>query len=757
MATYRHAFVVFCLSYLCLLAPYWLWGEQMRSACHATASGITSLSPAQYECDQAKLSDQETEFLPEIATQLQTPHQAFVVVRSPWNEFGRPTKHITGNTPANIYTWLVYQLSDDPYVISFVMSVSLTWFAGLFVLLIGREWRLTPLAASIGAIAMVTMPYLMYWATFPMHIATICWSAGLLYGGIRLLRRATLTNWVIVTLSLYALLMLGYPQAVVFALLIVGGYLFVESIKRAHPLIPFVVGMTSAGISALLLVAPAYLDLYDIYQRSARADVARDFYLLHIQRIDTWLGAAVYSSANLVPQLFGNPGSRDFVFEYDGAGISPWYGLCVLIAVVGRWRASWWWGISIIGMIGLTLSPAIYQTLVGTVPLLRISQWAPLWSAILPIGLCVMLAIDTLTTAPPSRLALIVTMWVTLIALVGVGAWSVAQSLRTAIILWQLNVLVMMVIGMLGLVWLPKYRAWLVIGLTVATIIIYSLPLQRRQPAEAVVTASPLTTAITNHLPNQSRFANLSVELGHLMPPNFNTLHGVASIHTYHNFIGTPYQRAIAQLGGKLVTHGRINNAVAPDFAGTMFWMSNIGMVMSHQPLTHPNLVAVARVGDAYLATTVTRMGPSWRTTVVNNNANDIRIDDYRTRPSLPILSHIDRGDRIELTVDLVTQTTLVVISEQFSPTWQAQVFDGETWRPTRTVTVNGAFLGVIVPANTRAVQLEYATPIRWMWLSHLTWLIIGCVVLGVNWRRISQLVHRLRSITARFSYTNNS
>ncbi len=757
MATYRHAFVVFCLSYLCLLAPYWLWGEQMRSACHATASGITPLSSAQYECDQAKLSDQETEFLPEIATQLQTPHQAFVVVRNPWNEFGRPTKHITGSTPANIYTWLIYRFSDDPYVISFVMSVSLTWFAGLFVLLIGREWRLTPLAAGLGAIVMVTMPYLLYWATFPMHIATICWSAGLLYGGIRLLRQRTLVNWVIVTLSMYALLMLGYPQAVVFALFIVGGYLFVESIKHSDSRIPFIVSMTSAGMSALLLVAPAYLDLYDIYQRSARADVARDFYLLHIQRIESWLGAAVYTSANLVPQLFGNPGSRDFVFEYDGAGISPWYGLCVLIAVIGRWRASWWWGISIIGMFGLTLSPTIYQTLVDTVPLVRISQWAPLWSAILPIVVCVMIAIDTLTITPPSRLIWFITVWVAIIALVSIGAWSVAQALNAPIILWQLCILVLMVIGMFGLVWLPTYRTWLIIGLTLLTIGIYSLPLQRRQPAEAVVASSPLTTAISTHLPANSRFANLSVELSARIPPNFNTLHSIASIHTYHNFIGTPYQRAIAQLGGKLVTHGRINNTIAPDLAGTMFWMSNIGMVMSHQPLTHPNVALAAQIDNAFLYTTTTRMGPSWRTAVVNNNADDIRLDDYRTRPNLPISSHIDRGDRIELAVEPVAQTTLVVISEQFSPDWQAQVFDGQTWRAARTVTVNGAFLGVIVPSDARAIQLDYVTTIRWMWLSHLTWLIIGCVVLGVNRARIGQLVHRMRSSAAGFSYTNNS
>jgi hypothetical protein len=757
MATYRQAFVVFCLSYLCLLAPYWLWGEQMRSACHATASGVASLTPAQYECDQAKLSDQETEFLPEIATQLQTPHESFVVVRNPWNEFGRPTKHITGNTPANIYTWLIYQFSDDPYVISFIMSVSLTWFAGLFVLLIGREWRLTPFAGCLGAIVMVTMPYIMYWATFPMHIATICWSTGLLYGGIRLIRHNTFTNWVIVTLSMYLLLMLGYPQAVVFALAIVGGYLVIESIKRQRTLIPFVIRMLSAGITALILVAPAYLDLYDIYQRSARASVASDFYLLHIQRIDSWLGTAVYTSANLVPQLFGNPGSRDFVFEYDGAGISPWYGLCVLITLVGRWRASWWWGIVIVIMIVLTISPSIYLTLVEAIPLLRISQWAPLWSAVLPIVVCVMLAVDTLSTIPPKRLAWIVSLWGIGVIAVVIGATSVAEALAVTLIPWQVGLIATMCIGMIGLIWLPAQRTWIIVGVTILTIAVYSMPLQRRQPADAVVTTSDLTTAITQHIPPQSRFANLSVELNHLMPPNFNTLHQIASIHTYHNFIGTPYQQALGQLGGKLVTYGRINGTIAPDIDGTMFWMSNIGMVMSHQPLTHPNLTAVATVGDTYLYTTETRMGSSWRMPVVDNNANDIRIDDYRSRPSIPIIAHIDHGDRIDITIAPRPYTTLIVISEQFSPAWQAQVFDGQTWQATRTVTVNGAFLGVLVPNNIRTVQLTYTTPVQWMWLSHLVWGLIVCGVLLMNRRRGQPFASSLRSITTRFSYTKES
>lgn len=757
MASYRHAFIVFCVSYLCLLAPYWLWGEQMRSACHATASGIETLTPAQYECDQAKLSDQETEFLPEIATQLQTPHESFVVVRNPWNEFGRPTKHITGNTPANIYTWLIYQLSDDPYLITFLMSVSLTWFAGVFVLLIGREWHLTPFAACLGAIVMVTMPYIMYWATFPMHIATICWSAGLLYGGIRLLRNNVFTNWAIVTLSMYLLLMLGYPQAVVFALVIIGGYLLFESITRAQPLIPFVISMTSAGVCALILVAPAYLDLYDIYQRSARASIESDFYLLHIQRIDSWLGAAVYTSANLMPQLFGNPGSRDFVFEYDGAGISLWYGLCVLIAVFGRWRASWWWGLSIGTMVVLTLSPSIYLTLVEAIPLLRISQWAPLWSAVLPIVLCVMLAIDTLSTIPPKRLAWIASLWGIGIIGVVIGATSVAAALNVTLIPWQISVIAIMFLGMIGLIWLPAQRTWIIVGLTLITIAVYSMPLQRRQPADAVVTSSELTTAITRHIPPQSRFANLSVELSHLIPPNFNTLHQIASVHTYHNFIGTPYQQAVAQLGGKLVTHGRINNSIAPDVTGTMFWMSNIGLVMSHQPLNQPNLTAVTHVGDAYLYTTVTRMGPSWRTAVVNNNASDIRIDDYRTRPSLPIIRHVDGGDRINVTVEALPHATLVVISEQFSRAWHAQVFDGQSWQSVRTVTVNGAFLGVIMPKNTQDIQLTYTTSVQWMWLSHLMWGLISCGVLVVNRRRVQEFVLSLRSIATRFSYTKQS
>ncbi|MEY3991100.1 MAG: hypothetical protein RI985_2181, partial [Chloroflexota bacterium] len=669
----------------------------------------------------------------------------------------RPTKHITGNTPANIYTWLIYQLSDDPYVISFIMSVSLTWFAGLFVLLIGREWHITPLATCLGAIVMVSMPYVQYWATFPMHIATICWSAGLLYGGIRLIHNNTFTNWVIVTLGIYMLLMLGYPQAVVFALAIVGGYLVIESIKRQRALIPFVIRMLSAGITALILVAPAYLDLYDIYQRSARANVTNEFYLLHIQRIDSWLGAAVYTSANLVPQLFGNPGSRGFVFEYDGAGISPWYGLCVLIALIGRWRTSWWWGLSIIALIVLTLSPSAYLTFVEAIPLLRISQWAPLWSAVLPIVLCVMWAIDTLMTSPPPRLAWVTMLWCTGIFGVVFGASAVATTLEITLVSWHIGLIAIMLFGMIGLAWLPAQRTWIIVGLTILTIAVYSMPLQRRQPADAVVTTSDLTTAITQHIPPQSRFANLSVELNHLMPPNFNTLHQIASIHTYHNFIGTPYQQALGQLGGKLVTYGRINGTIAPDIDGTMFWMSNIGMVMSHQPLTHPNLTSVATVGDAYLSTTVTRMGSSWRIPVVDNNASDIRIDDHRTRPSLPIIRHVDGGDRINITVEVLPHATLIVISEQFSPAWQAQVFDGDSWQMARTVTVNGAFLGVIMPKNTQDIQLTYTTPVQWMWLSHLVWGLIGCGVLVVNWRRGQHLVSSLRSITTRFSYTTES
>jgi hypothetical protein len=368
-----------------------------------------------------------------------------------------------------------------------------------------------------------------------------------------------------------------------------------------------------------------------------------------------------------------------------------------------------------------------------------------------------MLAIDTLMASPLPLIAWIIMPWCIGIIGVMIGATTVAHVLAVTLITWQVGLIAIMILGMIGLIWLPAQRTWIIVGLTLITIAVYSTPLQRRQPADTVVTSSELTTAIRQHIPSQSRFANLSVELSHLMPPNFNALHQIASVHTYHNFIGTPYQQAIAQLGGKLVTYGRINNTIAPDVAGTMFWMSNIGMIMSHQPLNHPNLTAVDAVGEAYLYTTVTRMGPSWRMPVVDNNANDIRIDDYRTRPNLLISSYIDHGDRIELTVEPMAQPTLVVISEQFSPAWQAQVFDGQTWQSARTVTVNGAFLGVVVPKNAQDIQLTYATPVQWMWLSHLVWGLIGCGMLVVNRRRIQQLTSSLRSIATRFSYTKES
>jgi hypothetical protein len=68
------------------------------------------------------------------------------------NEMGRQARTLAGKTPANFYTWLIFQISHDAYRILTTLSLSMVFWAGLFGLLVCRELQLTALAGLIGAL-----------------------------------------------------------------------------------------------------------------------------------------------------------------------------------------------------------------------------------------------------------------------------------------------------------------------------------------------------------------------------------------------------------------------------------------------------------------------------------------------------------------------------------------------------------------------------------------------------------------------------
>ena len=737
--TYRRAIIIYSVCFVVLGGWLGVRGDVLVPVCHAQINGMQYLTPAMRICEQRKLADYEEEFLPEIVNQQNQPHTGFVVTRNELNEFGRQAKHITGNTPANVYTWVLFQLIKDPYQILATQSLSLLFLFGLWVLLICRELNITPTAGLFAAVSGVATPFLVYWLTFPMHIATVCWTAAVLYGMMRIFRQRDGWGWLVVAFATYGLFMMGYPQTAVYSVWMLVGYAGVvcwPQLRRgvwwdvARP-IGF---MASAAVFGALLTIPAYLDLYVRYRDSARFWVTDEFFLQAIQSITSVKAVLLYVASRFVPELYGNPLGTTYPLEFDGANIPLFIGVFLVIAFGYRRQVAWWWLTCVGGLWLLTLSPALFTLVLHLFPGFRLSAWTPAWSAVLPMALVVAYGCDAFLAL--SRVALRrILGWVILaqVVIVGVGG-IVAVWFALSIAPWDVVRIGLVIATTVGLYW--RGTPVLLWGALAVNIAVTAAPLLVLQPRSALIVTTPLTQSLHQQVPIGARFAIVSAPLEYLLAPNYNAMIGVASVHSYNNFFTPYYQRLINQLGGKITVYGKLNRAIAPNYDDTTFWMSNIAVVLAAQPLDHPNLQLVTQHDDVWVFHVKQRMGQYWRIPVQQvAGVSDIHIPDYHLPQPLPITQHQHRGDVVELHYPVAATQSLVVLSTLYESGWQAESFDGHIWKKIVPVSVNGAFLGIVVPAESRALTVRYVTYVQYMWISHLLWLLCFSGVSIWYWR----------------------
>ena len=735
--TYRHACLIYVVCVMVLGGWLWFSGDVLSPVCHAQINGMQYLTEPMLACEHRKLADYEEEFLPEIVNQQTLPHSSFIVTRNEFNEFGRQAKHITGNTPANLYTWVLFQFIADPYQMLAIQSLSLLGLFGLWVLLICRELNIAPTAGLFAALSGVTTPFLVYWVTFPMHIATVCWTTALLYGVMRTFRTRDGRGWLVIAFATYGLFMMGYPQTAVYSIWMLAGYVGVVCwplLRRglwwdvARPVgFVFVAAMFGA-----LLTMPAYLDLYVRYRDSQRFWVKDEFFLQAIQVISSAKVAVLYMVSRFVPELYGNPMGTTYPLEFDGASIPLLTALLFVVAICYRRRDAWWWLACVIGLWVLTVSPALFTLVLHLFPGFRLSAWTPAWSTILPMTIVVAYGCDVLIGLPMARMRQVIG-WVIIGQFIVVGCGiAVAGWFDLGIAPWDALRIGVIVITTLLLYW--RQTPMMVWSALVLSVLVTAAPLIVHQPVQALIKETPLTRTLQQQVPSGARFAVVSGSLEHVLAPNYNALIGVASVHSYNNFFTPYYQRLIHQLGGKITVYGKLNRAIAPNYDDTVFWMSNIAVVLAAQPIDHPNLVLVTQHDDVWVYEVKQRMGAYWRIPVRRvTDVSDIHIPDYHAPQSLPITQYQHHGDVVELQYPVASTASLLVLSTLYESGWQAESFDGQRWTKVAPVSVNGAFLGVVVPAQSSALIVRYETYVQYMWISHVVWL--GCfVVVGAWW-----------------------
>lgn len=329
--------------------------------------------------------------------------------------------------------------------------------------------------------------------------------------------------------------------------------------------------------------------------------------------------------------------------------------------------------------------------------------------------------IQRMRTSQHSRAVVFATTGVFLAVLITVGL-GVEYELAVR---WDIVCATLVVTGLLAAQF-DKPRPALLFAALVITGTYISFPLMLRQPPDQLPTTSPLVEMMRTNLPADSRYAVAMPGIFE-MQPNINAPLGLPSLHSYNSLTSWPYHSLIKALGGEMVTYGRWNGSIWPDYDGAAFWMSNIALMLSPTAMGYGNLDYLGQVGQVHLHRVVNRMGCCIQVNISTTDiiSKNVQIGDPRGMITYQPNKTLDQGDLIGFDVRSINQASLLLISQKYHQDWQARALTPSGWVEVKTALVNGTFQGVLLPEGTQKVQMQFKSVSRFAWIAHVFWLLI--------------------------------
>lgn len=735
LTSYRVATALYVLLFGLLTLAYWGRGDVIASSRQFSALGGLDITGA-VQLENHKFGDFENGYIPEIWGHMYGARSGWLALWTGQNELGRPLYQISGFSEAYLPSWIIASLTGDPWRFITVLSLWTCFMAGLFFLLFCQEIGLSPLAGLVAGTSLAASPLFMYWLTFPMFPAVWCWASGALWAVTRLARKPDLLGWSVLAFSGYSLLMTAYPQPVVFHAYILGGYGLCLACReyRQGPVesIRFLALSASALLVGGALALPVYIDLAHISAESARVAPDPSFFTVVLPHLDSFGTAVRLFVLSTTPELFGNPIGSGYPFPYDGLSVTP---LAIFLAVVGLltvFRKTWGWWLAIVALCLLAFVHPLY--VVGVKYLgLNLSRSTPLGSIMLPLSIIMAYGVDALARRT-GRWELARAVWIAVAVVAVVIAIGLAFGLAHGVRIRWAMVLTMLVLAGLLATQAKANRPVLWILALVVVLLSISRPLMLRQDPSRIAKTSALVDKVRASLPHASRFAVAAPGLA-VLPPNLNAELGLPSIHSYNSLSSRRYHVLIEALGGKVLIYGRWNGSIAPDYDSAMFWMSNIGLILSSAELHQSNLKDLGTVSGVHLYRVILRMGSALQVVLpqVAAGGDELQIADPRLLPAHVPSTLRDQGDRLEFGVT-PGQPSVLILSQKYYHDWQATVFTPAGWVPAKTTAINGVFQGVLLPSGAQRVRLEFRPYARYAWIAHVFWLLLAAVLGFMAW-----------------------
>jgi hypothetical protein len=744
---YSHCFLIYCIVFLALIAqvcgsagvisplrqgPY--LGSQTEEA---------SLRP-----ENGKFSDYVTFYAPEATGFLSGKRSSWITTWAPYNELGRPASHMLDLSPAYLPNWIFSKFLTDPFSYLTAISLLAIFLTGAFAFLLARELELVPAAALIAALAIGLSPSLIYWATFPMFASAYGWTCAVLYGITRLIRRQDFLAWLTIAFAIYSLLMTAYPVMVVYHAYLVAGFIIYLALK--HPSFPrdirefarLSLGLGSAAALGILATIPALIDTFQTTQNSARTHPDVSFFQAVIPALRSWTDWERFLTFWTFPQVLGNPILGTFPSQFNGRSLAP---VVVFLLCASNLRRTWGWWLAVLILLSADATPLVFAFAVAHLGF-NISRSVPTAQILIPLTMIVAVSVDSILRREdhdaPTRKWHALRKHAPLIGAALLYMLLLTIAIRTAaqyrIAIEYLTVIIFT--GYLPLLALAlRYRLpGLIVIAMVAHLMLFDRAEFLVQPRSAIAQSTPLTDRLQKLLADGGRYALLDSSSA-LLPPNINAQIKLSSIHTYDSLSPLRYQALVRRLGGEVMTYGRSNESISASALGTVdFHLANIGALITREPLASADVALDSNIGGFLIYRVLERWGAYTR---FDLNSIDLESDSARVIDTSSMEKHaatavIDSGDRVILRLAHKSDaTTVLVVSQSFHFNWHAYAGSSGSWRALRTLPVDDAYEGIIVPPGVDSLRLSFIPWVRWSWLSHAAFSVLAAL-LAFSWYR---------------------
>ena len=656
-----------------------------------------------------KFKDVSCFFTPELQHHLQGDHDGWISTWNPHVQLGRPSIHTHGLSPAYPLTRLLALFSSDALVVYTAQVITTVLLTAVFGFLFLRALGLEPPAAFVGASGLALGITASLFSSFAVFLATPCWTLCLGWLLVRFIERPTSARGLGIAFCVYALAISAYPQHVVWDFYLLGllALMLLARKSGAGSRRRILLWLAAASVVGVLAAFPVLLDVASAALRSSRRETYEGYLDRGLLRFEGPADVLRFFGLLVDPFWFGNPLHRNASTQSPGFGLGALFAsLFALSWMDGLWRRTWpWLGFCAVGL-GLTLWRPAYDFAARFLGL-GISVSSPMRGAWIAAYVCAAIALDHLLRGgfPRRRLAL---------AVAALPLLPLAATVRA----WDGNVLLGLVAFALAWLVVALRRTWFAVLVAVLTTIFYAGRLVDGWPRDDVVFDSPIVEQLRERTPEGARYLIVEPLPAEFLPPNQEALLGLRSVHSYDPLVSELYKRLTEE---RFDVDTREYRKRFTRAQGTT-WMRSPELALT-------DVNAVVTGAETKLAARLERLAevdgifvcrPPWEPLARGQFTEFGLADGVATidleraeeaRAALELLEEHDDSTRLRCTA--LPATSLVFLSRQFHPDWRARA----AGRELETVRVDDFYLGVMVPAGTDEIELEFRPWARYAWI----------------------------------------